>query len=694
MNASLILVLVCLALSSGCRPQETLAKAVPEEPDRTSSIGSTNLSALASTNSVPPPQVPEDLPTLARELVLLAHNQFGDGVLTNFIANAREPFELDAGQIVYLRDVGISSEVIEFLLTHQQELRPVSSEDSDSKSTASAVAQPTAPTATVPAAPATVDVPSQSSNGLEFAPGTPANVPPPQVGPAQSVATEAAPPVVNNFNFFYDSLAPYGSWVTVPSYGYVWRPTCAVVSPGWRPYWNNGSWVWSDCGWYWNSYYSWGWAPFHYGNWFNAPGYGWCWAPGSTWGPSWVTFRYSGGYCGWAPLPPGCAWNAGVGLTWAGSGVGVGFGFGYSAANYCWTPTGYFAAPNCAQYGVVGAASHQIYQNSSVINNYVVGNNNTIINNGIDPTQIQKHSRSEIRKVQLADVGSPGALRSTSTAISRPGQSGSLAVYRPAVGSSPAPARTSATSRSDPNHSLTSRYSDANSPRPSLPRRASSPGQVQDGSSRINIPAGSPNPRGSAVQLHNGSGRGPSPGTGGSGIPSRGGLDGTPTRPGVPAGTPIVRTTPNPAVESPGTSTSSGATRLQPRKSISTATPAFPNQLNRTVTPENSRIPASQNNASQRVAATSQGPARIPPSNSQGNYSPRPASSSARIPVQRPTPAAVQSYQQAPRSFSPAPVQTYQQAPRSFSPAPASRPQFAPGGGASVPAARAGRPIP
>ena len=68
------------------------------------------------------------------------------------------------------------------------------------------------------------------------------------------------------------------------------------------------------CGWYWMSDYSWGWAPFHYGRWFHHARFGWCWMPDTVWGPSWVTWRYSDDYCGWAPLPPGAIYRAGVGF--------------------------------------------------------------------------------------------------------------------------------------------------------------------------------------------------------------------------------------------------------------------------------------------------------------------------------------------------------------------------------------------
>ena len=45
-------------------------------------------------------------------------------------------------------------------------------------------------------------------------------------------------------------------------------------------------------------------STFHYGRWTLNPRYGWVWVPGYNWGPSWVCWRHSDGYLGWAPLPP------------------------------------------------------------------------------------------------------------------------------------------------------------------------------------------------------------------------------------------------------------------------------------------------------------------------------------------------------------------------------------------------------
>jgi hypothetical protein len=109
---------------------------------------------------------------------------------------------------------------------------------------------------------------------------------------------------VASVTVFYDALAPYGEWVYAGEYGRVWRPSVAVVGAEFRPYGPGGYWVHTNYGWSFETQWSWGWAPFHYGRWHLDPGYGWVWVPGTVWAPAWVTWRYGGGYVGWAPLPP------------------------------------------------------------------------------------------------------------------------------------------------------------------------------------------------------------------------------------------------------------------------------------------------------------------------------------------------------------------------------------------------------
>ena len=203
---------------------------------------------------------------------------------------------------------------------------------------------------------------------------------------------------------FYQELASYGSWNFVPVHGWVWQPQIVVVNPGWRPYCHGGRGLWSDCGWDWASGYSWGWAPFHFGRWYSCPRLGWAWVPGSVWGPSWVSWRWSSGFCGWAPLPPACGWSAGVGVTWAGGSVSVGFGWGLGASCWNFVPWNSFCSPTPWRHTVGVNQAGSVFQNSTVVNNIIVGNNNTIINEGLGLNRVQNLARAEVPRVAVRDL--------------------------------------------------------------------------------------------------------------------------------------------------------------------------------------------------------------------------------------------------------------------------------------------------
>jgi hypothetical protein len=69
-----------------------------------------------------------------------------------------------------------------------------------------------------------------------------------------------------------------------------------------------------------------------------------------------------------------------------------------------------------------------IYRNSTVVNNYIVGNNNTIINNGINRDYVASHTRGEIPKVAVREE--PRAGRTIpADRLHRAGND--LVVYRP-----------------------------------------------------------------------------------------------------------------------------------------------------------------------------------------------------------------------------------------------------------------------
>src|SRR5215469_16657988 len=75
---------------------------------------------------------------------------------------------------------------------------------------------------------------------------------------------------INSVSDFTSPLTPYGSWVTVGSFGRCWRPAPARIAVGWRPY-SVGPWVWTDAGWFWQSDEPWAWATYHYGSWTMDP---------------------------------------------------------------------------------------------------------------------------------------------------------------------------------------------------------------------------------------------------------------------------------------------------------------------------------------------------------------------------------------------------------------------------------------
>src|SRR5687768_11903934 len=77
-------------------------------------------------------------------------------------------------------------------------------------------------------------------------------------------AAQAQADVEVSFEFFNESLSPYGEWIEVGDYGLCWRPT--NVSDDWAPY-TDGYWSYTDAGWTWVSYEEFGSVAYHYGRW-------------------------------------------------------------------------------------------------------------------------------------------------------------------------------------------------------------------------------------------------------------------------------------------------------------------------------------------------------------------------------------------------------------------------------------------
>ena len=124
---------------------------------------------------------------------------------------------------------------------------------------------------------------------------------------ARSRAARAESYLPDELQSYSAELDANGSWVTVPEYGRVWRPT-VLITDDWAPY-RSGRWVWNGNDYVWVSYESWGWAPYHYGRWAVINSIGWCWVPPARgdvfWGPGYVGWYRTGSHVGWTPLAPG-----------------------------------------------------------------------------------------------------------------------------------------------------------------------------------------------------------------------------------------------------------------------------------------------------------------------------------------------------------------------------------------------------
>ncbi len=350
--------------------------------------------SLASDNgqnsSALPAGVDPDSPLA--HVIRLAQADISEGVILAYVTNSPSPFNLTADQIIYLRDIGLSDEVITAVLQHDQTL--------------SAESTPPPSTAVETAAAETA--------------------------PVTTVETVTAPPAEITVDYFYDALAPYGTWVVVPGYGRCWRPLVAVYSPGWQPYCQHGHWVYTDCGWYWVSDYSWGWCTFHYGRWFRDPRWGWCWHPDTVWGPSWVTWRYSGDYCGWAPLPPAATWTAGVGWSYRGAAVSASFDFDLTPDCFTFVPASHFCDARPWHYRVEAREAARIYHQTTVINDFSV-HRTVVVNDGIPVQHIEEITRRPVPTFELRD---------TERRMARAEQFGpdgrTLFIHRPRVNGSPA----------------------------------------------------------------------------------------------------------------------------------------------------------------------------------------------------------------------------------------------------------------
>ncbi len=210
---------------------------------------------------------------------------------------------------------------------------------------------------------------------------------------------------------FYNSLSPYGTWIQLDNGLTVWRPL--NMRYGWAPY-RNGRWVWTDDGWYWDSYEPFGYIVYHYGRWYNDDYYGWIWIPDNQWAPAWVQWRYDNDYIGWAPLPPYASFSIGFGIN---------FSFNYVTPFSCWhfISYRYFCDTDPYDHYVPDRVKYRIYSNTRFRTNYGYSDGR-VINRGVNVDFIRQRSGGRIVESRIERVDSPrniSAERGRNTGIVR-----------------------------------------------------------------------------------------------------------------------------------------------------------------------------------------------------------------------------------------------------------------------------------
>ncbi len=350
-----------------------------------------------------------------KEVVKLAQAGVDDGVILSYVSNANVRFGVNSDQIIYLNDLGVSGTVVTAMMQH------------DSALNAATATTPPPATSAPPAGPGADGAypPAQTADD------TGAAVPPPDT---TDYADYAGPnpgdyPVADDTDYFYDSLQPYGSWIYLTGYGMCWQPTVCVRDHAWRPYFDRGRWLYTDCGWYWQSDYSWGWAAFHYGRWFCDARRGWVWHPNRVWGPAWVAWREAGEYCGWAPLPPAAVFIPGTGFRFHNQVVGASFGFGLPAGLFAFIPIERFVDYAPSRYVVAPWQTPGIFSESKALSGVTV-QNQAVANIGLDPRQVDAVAGVSVRRAVIQPV--PGTDANGRVQPDRLGRhGGSLVIYRP-----------------------------------------------------------------------------------------------------------------------------------------------------------------------------------------------------------------------------------------------------------------------
>jgi hypothetical protein len=245
--------------------------------------------------------------------------------------------------------------------------------------------------------------------GPSPASGYPPDARGPSVDSPQGYGQEYGPEM--DMDYMYNYLAPHGNWVNMEPYGYVWTPR--HMGYRWRPY-SQGHWVMTDYGWTWMADEEWGSIPFHYGRWGYDDDFGWFWVPGTVWGPAWVSWRWSNQYAGWAPLPPGIEFRAGMDFA--------SLSFNIPSRFWIFLQAPHFLDRDVYRYALPYERNMTIINITSIHNN-IQYRNNRIFNEGMGIDNVQRVTRRQVPHYRIQDIRQAGPARIVGNDVQ---------VYRPA----------------------------------------------------------------------------------------------------------------------------------------------------------------------------------------------------------------------------------------------------------------------
>lgn len=199
--------------------------------------------------------------------------------------------------------------------------------------------------------------------------------------------------------YFYTSLSPYGTWIEIGFGTPVWRPT--MMKRNWSPYYQ-GQWIYTNYGWYWDSYEPFGHVVYHYGRWYYDDYYGWIWIPDNEWAPAWVDWRYDDDYIGWAPLSPYALFSINIGIHYT---------YDYYVPYHHWNYVQYnhFCDNNLYNYYVAPKYKYRVHNKTKMRTNYSYYDGR-VRNDGVDYDRIRERSGRTIEKRNIVGFNDPREL--------------------------------------------------------------------------------------------------------------------------------------------------------------------------------------------------------------------------------------------------------------------------------------------